>query len=164
VRRDVHTINLWIYGTIRKDDFEDDYGNVGCKEIQRPIIAHLLYNYLPLIDEHNKQHQGILGLERKWPTRQCWFRLLTTLVGMSVVDMHRIYCNVRASEFNEMDILQFSDFICKKLRLRTWRVAPKLKPGEPLERIMNSDGNFRYALTNTQHNKGHNVGKSIQQN
>jgi hypothetical protein len=35
--------------------FEDDYGNVGSKEISRPELAHLLYDYLPLIVEHNKQ-------------------------------------------------------------------------------------------------------------
>jgi hypothetical protein len=35
--------------------FEDDYGNVGSKEINRPELAHLLYDYLPLIDEHDKQ-------------------------------------------------------------------------------------------------------------
>ena len=71
--------------------FEDDYGNVSSKEISRPELAHLLYDYLPLIDEHNKQRQRILGLEKRWPTRNCWFRLLTTLLGMSIVDMHRLY-------------------------------------------------------------------------
>ena len=35
--------------------FEDDYRNVGSKEINRPELAHLFYDYLPLIDEHNKQ-------------------------------------------------------------------------------------------------------------
>jgi hypothetical protein len=35
--------------------FDDDFGNVACKEIPCPRIVHLLYDYLPLIDEHNKQ-------------------------------------------------------------------------------------------------------------
>lgn len=144
--------------------FEDEFGNVGCKEILRPRIASMLYDYLPLIDEHNKQRQSILGLERKWPTRHCWFRLLTTLVGMCVIDMHRLYRNLRTSQFQEMDIIQFSDFICKNLKRRTWRIPQRRKPGELLERITNSDGNLRYQLTNRQYNKGRNVGKSIQQN
>jgi len=144
--------------------FEDEFGNVGCKEILRPQIASMLYDYLPLIDEHNKQRQSILGLERKWPTRHCWFRLLTTLVGMCVIDMHRLYRNLRTSQFQEMDIMQFSDFICKNLKRRTWRIPQRRKPGELLERITNSDGNLRYQLTNRQYNKGRNVGKSIQQN
>jgi hypothetical protein len=81
--------------------FKDDYGNVGSKEISHPELAHLLYDYLPLIDKHNKQRQKILGLERKWPTRNCWFRLLTTLLGMSIVDMHRFYQNLKNAEVIE---------------------------------------------------------------
>ena len=44
---------------------------------------------MPIIDEHNKQRQGTLSLERKWATRDCWFRLLTTMIGFCAVDMHR---------------------------------------------------------------------------
>jgi hypothetical protein len=36
------------------------FGNAACKEIPCTIIAHELYDYLPLIDEHNKQQRGIL--------------------------------------------------------------------------------------------------------
>ena len=42
--------------------FEDDEGS---KEISRPELVHLLYDYLPLIDERNKQDQKILGIKRK---------------------------------------------------------------------------------------------------
>jgi hypothetical protein len=35
--------------------FEDDYSNVGSKQIHHPELAHLLYDYPSLIDEHNKQ-------------------------------------------------------------------------------------------------------------
>jgi hypothetical protein len=79
--------------------FEDDFGNVGSKEVNWPKLAHLIYDYLPLIDEHNKQRQKILGLERKWPTRNCWFRFLTTLMGMCIVDMHRLYRKIRGEYF-----------------------------------------------------------------
>jgi hypothetical protein len=71
--------------------FEDDYRNVGSKEVSHPKLAHLIYGYLPLIDEHNKQRQKILGLERRWLTRNFWFWLLTTLIGMTLVDMYRLY-------------------------------------------------------------------------
>jgi len=106
--------------------FEDDYGNVGSKEVSRPKLAHLIYDYLPLIDEHNKQRQKILGLERRWPTRNCWFRLLTTLIGMSLVDMHRLYRNVQNAKYSDVDILEFSDFVCKKLLKRNIRQTARL--------------------------------------
>ena len=41
--------------------FEDDYGNIGSKEISHPELAHLLYDYLTLIDEYIKQRQKHLG-------------------------------------------------------------------------------------------------------
>jgi hypothetical protein len=49
------------------------------------------FEYLPLIDEHNKKRQAVLGLERKWPTQCCWTRLIVTLIGMCVVDMQPLY-------------------------------------------------------------------------
>jgi hypothetical protein len=47
--------------------FEDDYGNKGIKEISRSELAHLLYDYLPLIDEHNNQRQKIWDLNGSGP-------------------------------------------------------------------------------------------------
>jgi hypothetical protein len=76
-----------------QSNFENDVGAVSYKEIDRPWIAHFLYDYLPLIDEHNKQRQSLLHLERIWQTRDCWFRMVTTLLGMSIVDMHRCFRN-----------------------------------------------------------------------
>ena len=43
--------------------FEDEYGNVVHKELPRPTVAHFLYDFLPLIDEHNKARQNFLALE-----------------------------------------------------------------------------------------------------
>jgi hypothetical protein len=67
--------------------FEDDFGNVVHKEINRPKVCHFLYEYLPLIDEHNKQRQNLLHLERCWCRKDPWMRHLTTTLGMCVVDI-----------------------------------------------------------------------------
>jgi len=105
------------YGSTEPSDklymsyFEDDFRNVSSKEVSHLKLAHLIYDYLPLINEHNKQRQKILGLERKWPTRSCWFRLLTTLLGMCVVDMHQIYRNLKNERYHDVDVLEFSDII-----------------------------------------------------
>ena len=48
---------------IYKSYFEDDFGNVNYKEINCSKLAHFMYDYLPIIKEHNKQWQEILGLE-----------------------------------------------------------------------------------------------------
>ncbi len=66
--------------------------------------------------------------------------------------------------FSRNGNLQFSDFICKNIKQRNWRLPQRLKPRESLEWITNNDGDSRYKLTDGQCNKGHNVWKSIQKN
>ena len=46
-------------------NYEDEYGNICHNEINRPEVIHFFYEFLPIIDEHNKQRQNILGLKRK---------------------------------------------------------------------------------------------------
>lgn len=120
-------------------NFEDDFGDAVFKEINRPKICHFLYEFLPIIDKHNKQRQGVLGLERKWVIRDCWFRLLATMVGFCVVDMCRWHRHVKSksddndnmrrrrttgNDMNdlfyvevdyEIEIKKFSDMICSCL-------------------------------------------------
>jgi hypothetical protein len=86
---------------------EDEYGNVSSKQILRPKIAHFLYEYLPLIDEHNKHH------------------LITTLAGMCVVDLHYLYHSKYQNIFADLDIPQFSDLLCKNLKERSIRQHPR---------------------------------------
>jgi len=132
--------------------FEDDFGNVSYKEIKQPSIAHQLFDYLPLIDEHNKQQQNRLALETKWP-KCCWFHLLTTLIGMCVVDVHQLYKHCRPEQFGEMDVPQYSDVICKNLRQRSYRQETrllqrrKIVDGNGIERIADEHGNLQYTLT-----------------
>jgi hypothetical protein len=59
------------------------------KELPHPTVAHMLYGFLPLIDENNKARQNSLALEMHWLTKNCWTRILTTFLGMSVVDLQR---------------------------------------------------------------------------
>jgi hypothetical protein len=44
--------------------FEDDFGDVVHKEINRAKVCHFLCEYLPLIHEHNKQRHNLFNLER----------------------------------------------------------------------------------------------------
>ena len=104
--------------------YEDDFGNVVHKAINRPAICHFLYEYLPLIDEHNKQRQNLLNLERCWCTKDPWMRLLTTTLGMCIVDMHRWYRNKKYDDAQQEEcrgqsvsnellaIRKFSDRLC----------------------------------------------------
>lgn len=140
--------------------FEDEFGGVSDKEIKRPKLAEFLYQFLPLIDEHNKQRQSILALERCWPTKDAFFRLMTTLVGMTVVDMHRWHRNVTSKK--PMDITSvsfddsvrnFSDLICKNLKPRVRRSIPnRLNASQlgPLVRFTDEAGNKTREATEKQ--------------
>jgi hypothetical protein len=87
--------------------FEDEYGNVQQKELARPTIAHMLYEFLPLIDEHNKARQNslalALALEKCWLTKSPWVRIITTLLGgMSVDDLQRWDRNKRYGHVHQV--------------------------------------------------------------
>ena len=118
--------------------FEDDFGNVVHKEINRPEVCHFLYEYLPLIDEHNKQRQNLLNLERCWCTKDPWMRLLRTTLGMCVVDMHRWYrnkkyeeqlCQARGHSIGNklLAIQKFSDQLCVNLERKRmiWKASAR---------------------------------------
>ena len=106
--------------------FEDAYGNASVKELARPAIAHFLFEFLPLIDEHNKQRQSVLALELSWPTKNCWFRLNTSFIGQSVVDIQR-WDRSMCESFNEtaskvvedINIKQMANLLGKPLRTST---------------------------------------------
>ena len=98
--------------------FEDEHGHVQIKELARPTIAHFLYEFLPLINEHNKAHQNTLALERIWLTKNSWMRLLTTFLGMAVVDLQRFDRNKRVSFGKSqlcMDPSELEDFHIQKM-------------------------------------------------
>ena len=73
----------------RLANFEDYFVNAPYKEINRPSICHNLCEVLLTIDEHDRMRKNVLGLERKWLTKDFKFRLITTASTLSVVGMHR---------------------------------------------------------------------------
>ena len=125
--------------------FEDGFGNTDSKALPRPAIAHFLYEFLPLIDEHNKARQSALRLEGKWPTKNCWFRLLTTFTGMAVVDIQRwdrskrngkeaarsldaVFDDNASYVDSAPDIRVMADLLAKPLRLGTMKFREGPQP------------------------------------
>jgi hypothetical protein len=72
----------------------------------------------------------------------------------------------------DVDVLEFSDLICKKLVVRSRRQNEKLaavtgttvENTAILERISDKDGNCRFIMTDKQARRGRNVGKSLHLN
>jgi len=71
---------------------------------------------------------------------------------MCIVDMHRLYRNIYNKAYTDIDILQFSDLLCKKLTVQSRRQNERLASltGEQgynasiLERITDKDGNHKF--------------------
>ena len=61
--------------------FTDDFGNVVAREVERPEILSEFFKYSNKIDVHNQKRQSNLKLEKRWLTKDSYFRLFTTLVG-----------------------------------------------------------------------------------
>ena len=70
--------------------WSDDHGNIHVRNVQRPAVLSKFFKYINGVDIHNHLRQSCLKLEKKWITMDCWFRLTTTLLGMSVVDTFRL--------------------------------------------------------------------------
>jgi hypothetical protein len=91
----------------------DDHGNLCVRQIPRPTILSEYFSASNAVDLHNQSRQADLGLEERWQTKDCWFRLLTTLFGIVVTDCwkavrhhvgkhHRLHNNTVMDFANEL--------------------------------------------------------------
>jgi hypothetical protein len=101
--------------------WEDEYGRHVVQHIDRPRVIMFLYKFVSDIDEHNRQRQSLLNLEGSWPTKNCWEKLWITVVGMCVVDHHRL-CKYRDLDtYKDVPVVDFSDMICEPLEAKRKR-------------------------------------------
>ena len=90
--------------------FEDEFGYIRWRDTPRPNFYIFIYEFLPLIDHHKKQNQNILNLDKLWPTKNFWFRLLTNVVDMCVVGFNCPYLNsikISATKIQEFNVRSF---------------------------------------------------------
>jgi hypothetical protein len=92
--------------------FPDANGNVAQRAVPRPDVISKYFNDSNVIDSHNQARQGVLQLEKCWVTQHAWFRLVTTLIGMTVTDCWRAYKHAMPNKKDkEMPIKDFADCI-----------------------------------------------------
>jgi hypothetical protein len=84
--------------------FTDAYSNVCVRKVQRPVIISTFFNDSNCADSHNHMCQYELALKNKWLTQDPFFRLHTTLTGMTVTDVwklasfHKLISNAKEEE------------------------------------------------------------------
>ena len=82
----------------------------------QPELAIFIYRNLPGVDEHNNKRQGELSLETCWPTKDGWFRLFTTYVGMSVTNQRNALDYFCGKE--NLSVKEMANAIASSLRKR----------------------------------------------
>ena len=66
--------------------FNDALGNLHRRFVPRPSIISRYFSFSNMVDSHNHFRQFLLALEKKWLTKDCWFRLFCGLIGMCTTD------------------------------------------------------------------------------
>lgn len=144
--------------------FEDEFGRLVEKEIPRPKVAHFYYQYNYGIDEHNRQRQGALRLEKTWPTKDIWIRTLTSTVGMAVVDMHRLMKMQNGTRYGNMTILKFADMLVGELEEKPGRsgaaAGVTTSTGSPAKKLKPTA--LRKEVDSARARDGTSVGSSVQ--
>ena len=70
--------------------YTDSFGNVCTRKVERPDVLSKFFKDSNKLDAHNHARQDCLGLEKDWVTQDCYFRLVTTLIGINVVDTWKL--------------------------------------------------------------------------
>ena len=88
--------------------FPDKYGNVCVRLVCRPEILSSYFKYSNCVDMHNQARQFDLALEKKWVTQDAYFRLYTTMIGMTVTDTWKI---LKKRNSSHSSITEFADIL-----------------------------------------------------
>jgi len=68
--------------------FTDGFGNLCTRDIERPDVISTFFHDSNVIDTQCRQAN--LALEKKWLTKDAYFRLTTSLLGINVVDTYKL--------------------------------------------------------------------------
>jgi len=84
-------------GTCQGEPYEmkytDNYGNICTRYVDRPEVVSSFFATSNVIDTHNQLRQDLLQLEKKWLTKNPYFRLATTMIGINVTDTFLLACH-----------------------------------------------------------------------
>lgn len=131
--------------------------NTGCdnadtKMCPRPDIVNFPFTHCSVIDVHNKLHQFSLAVEKQWPTKCCWAKLLFGCLGNSVVNHHRLFaCICPDVPGKDLTTLDFTGTISKDVHPRVRRHLPApLRDAQnafPMKRVADASGNTMKEVT-----------------
>ncbi len=106
--------------------YPTEHDNVGVRFVSRPDVISKYFQQSNIIDKHNQARQFELHLEKCWVTQDPYFRLHTTLLGMTVTDCwklahyHGLFTGRRCSNFlqeapQSMTVRKFAGILSSQL-------------------------------------------------
>jgi hypothetical protein len=109
-------------GVCYEAKWKDDNMNTRSRDVPRPEIIAKYFLRSNGIDVHNQTRQSDLALEKHWITTDGFFRLVTTLFGMTVTDASRAYQFhlPHNHRHKSIDIIAFTRLLCKDLLNNTF--------------------------------------------
>ena len=111
-------------GTIQKSDkpyearYPDNYGNLHVRKVPRPDVLSTYFSYCNAIDVHNQSRQHDLALEECWVTGDPYFRLCTTMIGITVTDSWKLM-KYHSKKWNDERIVSFANRLCFNILFET---------------------------------------------
>jgi hypothetical protein len=99
-------------GVAYQAKWTDEYGNVRARPVERPEVISRYFYYSDVVDSHNHARQALLGLEKKWATQNCWFRLDCTFIGVTLTDAWKAFklgSSARNKLEKEISIIDFTE-------------------------------------------------------
>ena len=99
-------------------NFIYNFGNAHVQDVDRPDIISRLFEGSNCVDKHNQARQFKLGLEKKWLTDNAYFRLLTTMIGVSAIYTWKLASHhhfLSYSQGKNYNLLSFAGILSRQL-------------------------------------------------
>ena len=106
--------------------WKDDNNNTRTRYVPHPEIVSKYFGKSNVIDSCNQSRQFDLKLEKHWLTECGYFRLCTTLFGITITDCwngYKFHLN-STHHHKHMGILEFSKILCKDILRNSFTKTP----------------------------------------
>jgi hypothetical protein len=106
--------------------WKDDNNNTRTRDVPRPDVVAKYYEGCNVIDVHNQSRQYNLRLEKHWVTEDGFFRLMTTIIGITITDAwkgynHHLHDNHR---HKGMELMEFTRLLTKDILDNKYPTTP----------------------------------------